>query len=322
MTQKPEWQLVFVLQNLDLEGEHDQWPSELTLGLDGIAIVSASDARVVEIGEWSEAAAKFLASFRDGITGDNITPAVLIVRNDWHSKLDGDPEPVVSFRNAAALVSILLTRAEWPNEAVVGPAWSDTFNLHPCQVKRDGSGWYVRTPALLMRVDSLKGLSLTSDIGISRPRLGPIDEPLAKRLGCAWYTQFFQHQDKSKTRRIFRSLESAYEASAVRFKNLLSLNELGLGTVPWTTAIEVLASTGRVTKWDCIKLIKRGPPPWDNRIWHRRFWIKEKKKGERCYMTFPQRTCLSLHDARSKFAPAGATCPPPAQPVPACPARP
>ena len=65
MSALPDWALVFVLPNLRLGG-HDHWPDELTLGLDGIAIVSASEARVQEVTAWSEAAKTFLESFHNG----------------------------------------------------------------------------------------------------------------------------------------------------------------------------------------------------------------------------------------------------------------
>ena len=44
----PDWRLAFILPNLRL-GQHQRSPAELSLGLEGIAIVAAFDPRVVAI---------------------------------------------------------------------------------------------------------------------------------------------------------------------------------------------------------------------------------------------------------------------------------
>ncbi len=299
-TKQPKWQLLFVLPNLLLK-EGGSGPSQLDLGLEGLAIVSATDPRVVEIKEWSEDACRFLGSFHNG-DRKPIIPSVLIVRNDWQSRLGQDPEPVISFRNAAALACILPVRTGSPEGAWGGPAWSDTFDLHPCQLKPDGSHWSIHTPALNKGPIPLDELSLTTDLGLSRPPPLTLDCHLAERLGHVWCRRYWRGQDKQKALRVFRSLESAYEALAIRFKNFASPNEVGLGTVPWATAVEVLASPGsrNVQKWDCTCLIDRGRRPCDPRLRTRKYWCMTQKEKRR-YLTLPQRIYLHLHDARSKF---------------------
>ena len=295
----PEWQLTFVLPNLVLE-EHHLSPSELTLGLDGIAIVSAKDPRVVEVMEWSEPASRFLNSFHDG-NGVPITPAVLIVRNDWNSDMNKNAEPVIAFRNAVALTSILLARTRWPDGAWLGSSWSDTFDYHPAELRLDGSKWDLQTPALNSIGFRLAGLSLTPDIGLPRNNLGPIDKHLAARLGRVWHRRYRQGRDKRKMTRVFRSLESAFEALAMRFRTYSSLSEVGLGTVPWTTAVEVLASSGHenVTKWDCIDLIGNSPRSHMRELQRCRYWTKHNRR--RRHITLSQRIFLHIYNARSKF---------------------
>ncbi len=112
MSANPQWQLAFVLPNL-LLGDRDDSRSQLTLGLEGIAIVPASDPRVMDITNWSDAARRFLNSFHDG-NEKAIIPAVLIIRDDWHKDMSKRVEPVISFRNAVAVASILRVRACWP----------------------------------------------------------------------------------------------------------------------------------------------------------------------------------------------------------------
>ena len=137
MSEYPDWQLAFVLPNLCF-GTADRSRRELTLGLESMAIVPASDPRVLEITEWSEAAKSFLRSFHDG-NGKPITPAALIVRHDWHRDIGRDPKPVISFRNAAAVAAILPFRAHWQSDGWAGVSWSEAFDYHPAQLRVDGS---------------------------------------------------------------------------------------------------------------------------------------------------------------------------------------
>lgn len=299
MSTRPQWRLACVLPSLRL-GEHERSPSEMTLGLEGIAIVPATDSRVVEIREWSEAADRFLSSFHDG-NRTAITPAALIVREDWHSGIVANPEAVISFRNAVAIASILPFRAQWRNHGWSGVWWSESFDDHPARLRPDGSKFDSRTPALNSIGFRLDGLQLTPDLRVPRPHLMHTDENLAERLRRAWWLRYGQKRDKQKTAKVFRSLEAAYDALGLRFTSHSSLSAVGLSTVPWTTAIEVLAApeAGNVKKWHCARLIGRHEFS-DPRLHRRMFWVKPQK-GARRHMTLAQRVYLRLHEARSKF---------------------
>lgn len=298
MSATPDWHLAFVLPNLCL-GEHQQSPSELTLGLEGIAIVAGSDSRVVEIAEWSEAARSLLRSFHDG-NGAAIMPAVLIVREDWNSDLAGKPEPLIAFRNAVAAASILPSRAQWPGDGWLGVSWSESFDYHPARLRHDGSKLDFWTPALNSIGFRLKGLSLTPDLRVPRTELRHTDERLAERLGRVWHIRYRRGREKRKSAKVFRSLEAAFEGLGVRFRSYSSLSEIGLNAVPWATAVEVLASPadGRVNKWHCTRLIQQHEF-CDHRLRWKRYWVKASK-GRR-HMTLAQRVFLRLYDARNKF---------------------
>ena len=235
MSTAPDWQLAFVLPNLCL-GRPERSPPKLTLGLEGIAIVPASDPRVAEITEWSTAARRFLGSFHDGNRRET-QPAVLIVREDWHSDIVGNPEPVIAFRNAAAIASILPFRAQWQSDGWSGVSWSESFDYHPAQLRLDGTKFDSWTPALNSIGFRLDGLSLTPDLRVPRTELRHVDERLAELLGRVWYLRYRRGREKRKSARVFRSLETAYEALGIRFRSYSSLNEVGLNAVPWATAI-------------------------------------------------------------------------------------
>lgn len=301
MATTPQWRLTFVLPNLRL-GEHRRSPSELTLGLEGIAIVPASDSRVVEIREWSEPAEKFLSSFHDG-NGTAITPAVLIVRDDWRTGIVADREAVISFRNAVAASSILPFRTQWQNHGWAGVWWSENFDYHPARLRLDGSKFDYRTPALNSIGFRLDGLQLTPDLRVPRPDLihtEHTDEHLAYRLRRAWQLRYSRKQEKRKTAQVFRSLEVAYEALGLRFTSYSSLSAVGLSGVPWVTAVEVLAAPAarRVDKWDCTQLIGRHEFS-DARLRRKVYWVKRGPR--RRHMTLAQKLFLRLYEARNKF---------------------
>lgn len=305
MSGLPEWALVFVLPNLRLE-PHDYSPDELTLGLEGIAIVSADDDRVKAVAGWSEAAMAFLESFHDG-NGQNITPSVLIVRQDWLKAMDKSVEPVIAFRNAVAASCVLMARAQSGGGGWMGAAWSDTFDYHEAQLRIDGSKFDSWTPALNSIGFNLDGLSLTPDLRMPRNHLGPIDDHLATRLGRVWKLRYRRKQQLGATAKVFRSLEACYEATSLSFRNYSSLQEVGLTAVDWATATEVLASppTRNVHKWDCTELIGDGWFTEEPLIRNHRYRVAKRTKkgrGRRFHaLNLPQWVFLQLHTARSKF---------------------
>ncbi len=299
MSSDPEWQLAFVLPNL-LLGESERSPSELTLGLEGIAIVSPSDRRVAEISTWSVAANTFLNSFHDG-NRKSLEPAALIVRKDWYSDMGRDPEPLISFRNAVAIASILPFRAHWEADGWSGVSWSDSFDYHPARLRNDGSKFDSWTPAINSIGFRTKELSLTPDLRVPRPELRHADEALADRLGRVWRLRYRRGREKRRAKKVFRSLEAAYEALSVGFKNYASLYEIGLDTVHWTTAIEVLASPPNkyVKLCDCIKLLGRASCINDPELQERGHEVRIGK--DTTHVTLPQRAYVHLYKARSKF---------------------
>ena len=154
---------------------------------------------------------------------------------------------MIAFRNAVAIASILRVRAGWPEGGWAGASWSETFDHHPAVLRLDGSKFDSWTPALNSIGFRLDELSLTPDLRVPRVDLRFIDERLADCLGRVWHLRYRRKREMRKTAKVFRSLEAAYEALSVGFKNYASLTEVGMDTVHWTTAIEVLASPQTAT---------------------------------------------------------------------------
>jgi hypothetical protein len=295
MSNTPSWQPAFVLPNLLSE-------EPLTLGLEGIAIVPDSDERVEEIKRWSPEGKRFLECFHDGY-GKSVAPSVLIVRTDWDADMNRTAEPLIAFRNSVALVSILRARSWWsPNGGGwLGASWADSFDYHPATLRPDGSSWDVDTPALRSIGFRTKELRLTPSIGLTRNSLATkyIDTHLAERLGRVWHLRYRQGNNSSETRRVFRSAESAYEALAMSSRHYGSLDEIGLGAVPWATAIEILAAPGKgyVEKDHCLELI--GRVPCRDQVLRDYQWTRPGKR-EGC-LNLPQRIFWYIYGARSTF---------------------
>ena len=302
MAAQPEWRLAFVLPNFCF-GDFHTSPAQLTLGLEGIAIVPASDPRVSEIRQWSSAADKVLGCFRDDYR-QAIIPSVLIIRDDWDSDLNRRAAPLIAFRNAVTAASVLPARASWSHKRFTlswGSYWSDPLDHHPIQLGLDGSYWHMLSPALEHMAVPLDRLTLTTNPSIPRRNVRALDQQLADRLGRLWRRRYRQNREIKKIRRVFRSLEAAYEALAMRFKNYESLSEQGLGAVPWTTAVEILASPsgGHVKKWDCLRLIGQSPPAQCQELQRKTYWTKSK--GRRQHLTLSQKAFFHIYEARSKF---------------------
>ena len=295
MSNTPSWQIAFVLPNLLSE-------ESLSLELEGIAIVPDSDDRVEEVKRWSLEGRRFLESFHDGY-GESVALSVLIVRTDWDADMSRTAEPLIAFRNAVALASILRARSWWSPDGGgwLGASWADTFDYHPATLRLDGSSWDVDTPALRSIGFRTEGLRLTPSIGLTRNSLTTryIDTHLAERLGRVWHLRYRQGDNSSETRRVFRSAESAYVALAMSSKHYGSLDEIGLGAVPWATAIEILAAPGRgyVKKDHCLELIGRAPCR-DQVLKDYKWTRPDKPEG---HLNLPQRIFWYIYGARNTF---------------------
>ncbi|WP_420637274.1 HigA family addiction module antitoxin [Candidatus Palauibacter sp.] len=258
----PEWELLFLLPNLKVEPEDlATWgfppQAGLTLGLEGVALTSAKDERVVETLEWSAAAAAWVNSFHDG-HWNPVVPAALIAKKSWGALMGKDPEPVMSFLNAVAIAALLRTRAKWPGEGVRGPSWSDSFDYHPIELRPDGSALDISTPAVDHFHVPWTELSLTCNVGLGQCEMDSMDEHLALRLGAAWKLRYQERLTNRATTRLFRSIEVANEALRMTSQGYRTTRDAASASVRWATSVEMLAAPGEgyVSKDDCFALIK------------------------------------------------------------------
>lgn len=304
MATMPDWVMLFALPGLKLDGKRA--PREgITLGLEGIALVDAGDSRVADVRRWSGPADRFLSSFHDG-NGGPITPSVAIARADWMASFNREVEPIVAFRNACALCCVLPCRAGGPSNAWAGWSWTDSFDFHPALLSMSGERLDIVTPAMKAIGIPLQDLSLNIDQSLARNDMGAFDTHLAARLGRLWKQRYIRGRHRRQSAQVFRSLEAAYNAASLTFKNYASLNEIGMDAVYWANATEVLAAppTGEVSKWHCMELVGEFDWQFEPALRARRYRVRDGKKAglpKHRSVSLPQKIFYLLYHARSKF---------------------
>ena len=302
---KAEWEFGFVLPNLVLPSELSDtnpgaWVNGIAIGSAPIAIVRNGDPRVVAMRRESAAVRQILESFRDEY-GKAYGPALLILRKDAPETIRHSLETIVAFRNLVAMSIVL------PGRAAVAKGggssaitWSDTFDFHPAQVGRSGR-MVLQSPAVTSLVSDTDKLRLTHSAYVKPEgrRIWP-DHYLLRAMGRAWLRRFAgNYATESFGDRLFRSLEAAYQASAIGAKNEGSLAEYGIQVSLWVSAAEILAWPERkhADLEAVLALLRKYPSRPSSR--KRRFRLRLRKKTVK--LDALQRTYVQLNRARNAF---------------------
>lgn len=302
---RPDWHLMFVLPNLKLDyADSDILSTGLTLGLDELAVVAGNDGRVQEIRRWSPVADRLLDSFCSSM-GSRIAPAVLIGRSDYLQNLGDDPEPIVNFRNAVALTHVLPSRTHG-GFGGRGTPWADIFNFYPGTIPLHGGSLNITTPAERHWMVPIHKLQVTAGPAVTRSFPYEVDVDLATRLGAQWRSLHVRRKKVRVARRVFRSMETAYNASSTHFKHYGSIYEAGHAAVMWVSALETLASglahNRNVNRGDVLNLLDRYE--WESKLLRvRKYRIRKGKKSPAVFssLNFIQWAYVHLYTARNKF---------------------
>jgi len=227
-----EWELIYVLPNLELE---EPFESEY------MAIVPFNDKRLKKIRSINQPQRKLLTGFRT-ITGKRVKPTALIWRTEAPKSVKRS-EAVVAFRNSLAISCLLYNCAISANSNNLhGPIFSDHFDFSPVTIGR-GGGFHISSPAI-----EAYGPKLVKFLGLTYPHLPHYrllktkpDKFLAKKIVDKWRERFVSPaQDSWDTRLLFRSLEVAYQAMVMPFHNYSSLFEYGTNLAVWISTLEIL----------------------------------------------------------------------------------
>lgn len=304
-----DWELVYVLPNLELPSPDEQTHFDLdggnitTFEQDQLFITSGVSEPAEQIRSHIPAAEKLLSSFSTP-TGRELEPAILVVDGDAPDELKRNEQASVAFRNAVALLYVLQGRAQnIANGHTTGPTWSNTFDFHPTTVGLDGSLMTLSPALQAFYVDP------ESIVAVSNPEL-PVEgehlygDPFLERaLGQEWRRRYLSpREDERFGRRLFISLQVAFQASSIAVKNRTSVQEYGLQVSQWISAIEILAQpeSGYVRRSHVLDLLGRFE--WNRRPASGRWYVVDRSSGEITRRgNLVQRLYTLLYHARNKF---------------------
>lgn len=289
-----QWALKYALPNLKLRE-----PVEVPY----VALVPYSDDRVQALLVGSLSAKRLLDCFVDQ-SGRPVVPSALLMREDAPVKVR-TTDALVAFRNSVALSAILMGWASIRADASpINPLWSDVFDFYPATPGKDGS-LVIHTAAKLAYVSPdapYKGMTSPHTGSMFIP--AAFDRPLLRSLLRVWEHRFLHPgHDDWDSRRLFRSLQIAYQAVSDPIKNEASLYEWGVAVGLWVSALEVLArprdKNKEVQQTDVINLL--GKVVWEDKRLNSLRYRAKLGKTRRIKVNLVQRLYKDLYDARNSF---------------------
>jgi len=258
-----EWKIIFLLPNLSLDK---------SIGNDNIAIVPANDPRLEKIVSTNKLARSLVENFEDQF-GRKMHPAVLMIRAKAPEFLILN-ETIVGFRNIFALSCIIKGHEHSMKSSFVAyPVYSDHFDFYPISLSEDNDGFITSSPSIFGFDDDsqcFKGQTSPALINPASINATP-DENLFQLLENAWERCFLNGNfGEWRTTTLFRSLEMAYQASSMPFKNHSTIYDHGSSVSLWVSALEILSHPRKgkadlcsvlnlldIFEWKDIKIKKR-----------------------------------------------------------------
>jgi len=295
------WEIIRILPNLSIKGE-----TPFIHRLIKIASPTDPDVGTTESDNVRTSWQNLLSSFQDTFGGKYI-PAVLAVHKDFYSKfaIEGVKameamEAIKAFRNIAAVCTILPVRGnEITTQNIVGPAYSDFFDLYP--MAPHVSGGVVFQAGTVRGSHKRPGFTgqCSPHIVYVKPRTFNIDEELWSDLIRAWDLCYYSKKNIKFFRRIFRSLEVAFHALRVPADQFTTIFDIGIKIALWISALEILSHPirGRVDQAKVINFLT-------SHAWHSR-QIKLRKypsrNNSRTRITLIERLIQDFYNARHDF---------------------
>lgn len=287
------WGIIFLLPNLGLRE---------SVGNDNIAIVPDSDSRVVEIISSSELAKSFVNNFEDQF-GRKMHPALLLIHTDAPSNLR-NIEAIVGFRNIFAISSIIKGHEHSLTSTFVAyPLYSDYFDFYPISISRKKDGFITSSPSKLRFDNEAQKFRGQTSPGLANQ--GHInaepDQQLFSLLEKIWKRRFvIKRTGEWQTTALFRSLEMAYQATTMPFKNHSTIYDFGSSASLWVSAFEILSHPprGKANLKTVLDLL--GKYEWSNKGVKRKAY-QVKYRGQNLRVNLVQKLYKELYDTRNDF---------------------
>ncbi len=287
------WTIFFVLPNIQVRAP---------IGNDWIAIAPHDDPRIKENVSSSPYARALAEKFEDQF-GRAVIPSFLILAGNIPDRLR-NVEAIVGFRNIFALPTIIRGhKHSLLNQFIAYPLYSDYFDFYPITISRDNDGFITQSPSVLgfnTKYKKFRGQT-TPSLADQRSVSTDTDATLFNLLLKPWEKRFLGGSPSDwSTTALFRSLEMAYQASTMPFKNHSTIYDYGSSASLWVSALEILSHPrkGKADLQSVLNLI--GQFDWNNKAIKKRMYkINHKQKDYR--ISLPQRLYKELYDTRNEF---------------------
>lgn len=287
------WSIFFVLPNVII---HE------SAGNEYISIVPCSDPRVGESISTNPFAKALIENFEDQF-GRRIYPSALIVKDDAPDYLK-NIDALTGFRNALAISTIIKGHEHsLTSRFVAYPLYSDFFDFYPVTGSRQNDGFIKSTPSVLGFDDEHQDFrgQISPSLGGPEDLTDTVEDQLFKLLQKAWERRFIrQRREEWSTRTLFRSLEMAYQAASMPFKNHSTIYDYGSSASLWLSALEILSHprTDNANLLTALSLL--GSYDWiDKAIARKAYKVTYRKKDHKVNLV--QRLYKELYDTRNDF---------------------
>lgn len=287
------WSILFILPNLSLRKP---------VANKNIAIVPHDDSRVIEITSSNPLAKSLVEGFENQFRRKT-HPSLLII-NSGVPNFMTDIDVIIGFRNAFALSTIIRGHEHSLTSSFVAyPLYSDHFDFYPTTISRANDGLITDSPSVLgfdNKIQDFRG-QISPGLAPTGHRSAKPDDYLFKLLEKVWERRFIKRRlNEWSTRALFRSLEMAYQASAMPSKNYSTIYDYGSSASSWVSAFEILSHPRRRNADLRSVLNLLGSYDWNDKV------IKKKAykviwRGQMCRVNLVQKLYKELYDTRNDF---------------------
>ncbi|AMX94200.1 MULTISPECIES: hypothetical protein [Mesorhizobium] len=235
--------------------------------------------------------------------GVRITPAALVARSDTPAEFLNS-EAVSGFRDAVAASIIPFARAAAiTHRNYSRPMYSDSFDLYPWMVDRNGEHLIANTPAVsaLHQIKGFRGLS-SPGLSVVQIRDWDIDEALLKVLLDWWRKRFSGGTPHWEQLALFRSLNAANAAMQMPQSAGATIYDWGRSLSLWISAFEILVHPGpggEANRAKVFALIERGE--WEREAVREKVHDVRLSKKSVVRKAFPSYLYALAYQARNNF---------------------
>lgn len=287
------WSIIFALPNLNMGKP---------IGNENIAIVPHNDLRITEIASKSQFAEALAENFEDQF-GQKQYPSFLIISNTASKHLK-DIDAIVGFRNIIAISTIIEGHEHSFTSTFVSlPLYSEYFDFYPISITKNDDGFLTQSPSMLGYDDEQRRFAGQTTPGLASPKHFRLDKPgqLFDPLHKVWQRRYLRKRNNEwTTQTLFRSLEMAYQASTMPFKNHSTIYDYGASASLWVSAFEILShpKKGKANLTTVLDLL--GKYIWSHKKINRRSYLI-KHGGVTKHVNLSQKLYKELYDTRNAF---------------------